>query len=129
MKSIFAVIALTSSLSGAVAQQDKPADLLVVLTVGRTDPVLFVDKNFEETGSYYDVFAKYFRLSQGNKREVLLYVSDELPYNNIDGLVGELQAVGYKTIRTFEFSRKTKRGMEIKTVGQVSEVPFEIARD
>ena len=126
MRSAILALVLTVSLSGEAAPQRKSENLLVVLTVGRNGPALFIDRNLEKSGTYYDAIAKYFRAPGGKERQVVLYVSDELPYYNFDGMIGELQAVGYGHIRTFAFSRETKRGTEITKIGQAAEVPFEI---
>lgn len=126
MRSAILALALTLSVSGAEAQESKARDLLVVLTVGRNGPVLFVDNKLEKSGSYHAVFSRYFLAPGGKNRDVLLYVSDELPYYNVDGMVEEFQAVGFEHIKTFEFSRARRRGTEIRQIGQASKIPFNL---
>ena len=56
----------------------------------------------------------------------MLYLSDGIPIFHIDGMVGELQAVGFKRIRIFQFSRKTRLASEIQVIGRSTAVPFKV---
>lgn len=128
MKNVLASFLLLSTLNGVAANKTNhelsSVEIVLVDVAGK--PALYIDRKLENKRPYYQTFSKYIRVLNGKDRTINVYVSDALPYGELIGISGELEAVGFLRIHKFIFNRKTRWNAEILQKFNQRLVPFQI---
>ena len=106
------------------AQKIKPSEVVIVAVEGANGPSIWIDGKEQKDPTYYEIFAPYIRVPEGLNRPISLYASDHLKIVDVNSLIGELQAVGFLNISTYEFNSRTRTAIRITFEGPSRPLPF-----